>query len=152
MEACISLMIRESKVGAVATTDEAAMEYYVVKWLSKPYSLQKDKDKEGMSGVIGAGVMVADALFYNRVARAPFRYTQSRETMVVKVRYVLLTGLEMEKVSVANPLPQACNRVEAKWQKATRVSLLNHKAITEEVERHDWLEYDNNDKEESNED
>jgi hypothetical protein len=63
-------MIREGKVGAVATADEAAMGYYVVKWLSKPYSLQEDK--EGMSGVTGAGVMVAYALFYNKVGRAPF--------------------------------------------------------------------------------
>ncbi len=71
---------------------------------------------------------------------------------MVEVRYVLLTGLEMEKVSATNPLPQACNRVEAKRQKATRVSLLDHKAIMEEAERRDWLEYDDNDKEESNKD
>ncbi len=61
MEARISLMIREGEVSAVATTYEAVMGYYVVKWLSKPYSLQEDK--EGMSGVIGAGVMIAEALF-----------------------------------------------------------------------------------------
>ncbi len=61
MEARICLMIREGKVRAVATTDEAAMGYYVVKWLSKPFSLQEYK--EGMSGVISAGVMVVDALF-----------------------------------------------------------------------------------------
>jgi hypothetical protein len=107
---------------------------------------------EGMSGVIGAGVMVVDALFYNRVMCAPFWYTQSGERMVVKVRYVLLTGLEMEEVSAINILPQACNRVEAKWQKATRVTLLNHEAILEEAERHDWLEYDDNEEEESNKD
>ncbi len=72
---------------------------------------------------------------------------------MVKVRYVLLTGLEMEKVSATNPLlPQACNRVEAKRQKATRVSLLDHEAIMEEAERRVWLEYDDNDKEESNKD
>jgi hypothetical protein len=61
MEACISLMVREGEVGAVASTDEAAMGYYVVKWLSELYSLQEDS--KGMSGVIGAGVMVADAIF-----------------------------------------------------------------------------------------
>jgi hypothetical protein len=98
MEARIALMIREGKIGAVATMDEAAMEYYVVKWLSKSYSLQEDM--EGMSGVMVAGMLV-----YNRVMRAPFWYTQSEETMVVKVRYVLLTGLEMEEVSATNTLP-----------------------------------------------
>ncbi len=71
---------------------------------------------------------------------------------MVKVRYVLLTGLEMEEVSATNTLPRACNKVEAKWQKATRVSLLDHKAIMEEAERHDRLEYDNDEEEESDED
>ncbi len=37
-------------------------------------------------------------------------------------------------------------------QKATRVSLLDHEAIMEEAERCNQLEYDNNDKEESNKD
>jgi hypothetical protein len=91
MEGRIALMIREGKIGAVATMDEAAIGYYVVKWLSKPYSLQEDM--EGMSGVIGTGVMVANALFYNRMMHAPFWYMQSGERMVVEVRYVLLNGL-----------------------------------------------------------
>jgi hypothetical protein len=90
--------------------------------------------------------------FCNRVARIPFWYTQSGETAVVEVRYVLLTGLELEKVSTTNTLPLACNRVEAKGQKATKVSLLVNKAIMEEAERGYWLEYDNDDKEESNKD
>jgi hypothetical protein len=150
MEARITLMIQEGKIGAVTTTDEAAMGYYVMKWLTESYSLQEDM--EGMSGVISTGVMVANALFYNRVTRAPFWYTQSGETMVVEVRYVLLTGLEMEEVSATNTLPQACNKVEAKWRKATRVSLFDHEAIMEEAERRNWLEYDNDDEEKSNED
>ncbi len=36
MEARMSLMVREGKVGAVATADKAVMGYYLVKWLSKP--------------------------------------------------------------------------------------------------------------------
>jgi hypothetical protein len=39
MEVRITLMIREGEIGAVAKMDEAAMGYYVMKWLSKPYSL-----------------------------------------------------------------------------------------------------------------
>jgi hypothetical protein len=34
IEVRIALMIREGKIGVVATTDEAAMGYYVVKWLN----------------------------------------------------------------------------------------------------------------------
>jgi hypothetical protein len=39
MEACMSLMIREGKVGAIGMADEATMGYYVGKWLSEPYTL-----------------------------------------------------------------------------------------------------------------
>ncbi len=140
IETRISMMIKEGELGVVGTTDEAAMGYFVVRWLSEPYSLQADT--VGMSGVIGAGTMVVNAIYYNRVARAPFWYTQSGETTVIEVRFVLLTGLEVEEVSAANPLPQACNRMEATWQQACRATVFDHEAIMEEAERRDWLEYD----------
>jgi hypothetical protein len=35
----MSLMMHEGKVGAVGTTNKAVMGYYLVKWLSKPYTL-----------------------------------------------------------------------------------------------------------------
>jgi hypothetical protein len=103
IEACILMMIREGEVGAVGMTDKVAMGYYVVRWLSKPYSLQVDTD--GMAGVIGTGTMVVDAIYFNRVARAPFWYTESGEMTVVEMRHVLKSGLEMEEVSATNPLP-----------------------------------------------
>jgi hypothetical protein len=56
----MSLMMCEGQVGAVGTSDEAAMGYYLVKWLSKPYTLQGDT--EGMSGMIPTGSMVVDGL------------------------------------------------------------------------------------------
>ncbi len=70
IEVRILMMIKEGEVGAVGTTDEVAMGYYVVRWLSEPYSLQVDTD--GMAGVIGAGTMVVDAIYFNRVRRVPF--------------------------------------------------------------------------------
>jgi hypothetical protein len=134
----MSLMIREGEVGAVEMTDKAAMGYYVVKRLSEPYALQANID--GMSGVIGAGAMVSDALYFNRVEDAPYWYMQSGETMVIKVRYVLRSGLQLEEISVMNTLPQACNRLEAKWTKAVRVSLFDHDLIMEEAGKWDRLE------------
>jgi hypothetical protein len=56
----MSLMMREGQVGAVGTTDEALMGYYLIEWLSEPYTLQKDT--EGMSGMIPAKSMVVDGL------------------------------------------------------------------------------------------
>jgi hypothetical protein len=87
LEACILLMVHKGQVGAIGTTDEESMGYYVVNWFSKPYALQDDTD--GMLGIINAGVMVAEVLYFNRVQHAPYWYTQLGITMVVKVRYVL---------------------------------------------------------------
>jgi hypothetical protein len=98
-------------VGAIGTADDAAMGYYVVKWLSEPYTLQEDTDS--MSGTICAGTMVVNALYLNRVEHAPHWYMQSKETMVAEVRYVLLTGLHLLPISKTNKLQPACNRREA---------------------------------------
>ena len=116
------------------------MGYYLVKWLSEPYSLQAET--EGMSGVIGAGSMVVDAVYYNRVERAPYWYTQSGETAIVEVRHVLQTGLQLQQISATNKLPNACNRLEATRQKAVRVSPRDHDSIMEEAGKRDRLEYD----------
>lgn len=139
-EARMSLMVCEGEDGAVGTMDEAAMGYYLVKWLSEPYSLQAET--EGMSGVIGAGSMVVDAVYYNRVERAPYWYTQSGETAIVEVRHVLQTGLQLQQISATNKLPNACNRLEATRQKAVRVSPRDHDSIMEEAGKRDRLEYD----------
>jgi hypothetical protein len=126
MKARIAMIIREGKIGAVATTDKAVMGYYVVEWLTEPYSLQEDT--EGMAGMIGTGTMVADAIFYNRVGGAPYWYTQSRMKTVIEVRYVLQTGFEMDEISPKNPLPNTCSRKEAMQQKAKKyVSLITRK-------------------------
>ncbi len=67
--ACMSLMMREGRIGAVGTTDKKAMGYYLVKWLSEPYTFQEDT--EGMSGMIPVGSMVVDGLYFNRVQQVP---------------------------------------------------------------------------------
>jgi hypothetical protein len=95
-----------------------------------------------MSGVINAGMMVTDALYFNKVMRAPYWYTLLGITTVVEVRYVLQTSVQLQNVSNKIKLPQTCNRMVATWQKAVKVSLLDYKAIMEEAERCSWLEYD----------
>ena len=139
LEARMSLMIREGEVGAVGTTDNAAMGYYVVKWTSEPYALQADA--EGMSGVIADGAMVVDAVYFNRVERAPYWYTQSELMTVVEVRHVLWSGLQLKEISATNKLPLACNRLDATRKRAGKIAVEEHEAIMEEAERHDRLEY-----------
>jgi hypothetical protein len=133
-------MVREGDIGVVGTTDEAAMGYYLVKWLSEPYTLQEET--EGMSGMIGAGVMVIDALYYNRVGRAPFWCTQSKTTTVVEAKHVLQTGLTLQPISTTNMLPVTCNIAQATKLKAVKVDGNDHARIMEEAVRRDLLEYD----------
>ena len=73
LEVRMSLMILESEVEAVGSTDEAAMWYYIVQLKSEPYALQADA--EGISGIVTAGAMVVDGLYFNRVQQAPYWYT-----------------------------------------------------------------------------
>jgi hypothetical protein len=141
----MSLMICEGKVGAIGIADKATMVYYVVKWLSKPYTLQEET--EGMSGMICVGTMVANMLYFNQVERARHWYTQSNMTTVVEVRYDLLTGFQLQPISETNKLPIVCNRKEAAQKKAVKVTLLDHEVIMEEAGKRDRLEYnvDNDD-------
>ncbi len=139
MEARMSLMIWEGEVGAVRTTDNAAMGYYVVKWTSEPYALQADA--EGVSGVIAAGAMVVDAVYFNMVGRALYWYTQLELMMVIEVRHVLRSGLQMEEISATNKLPLACNRLDATRKRAVKITTHEHEAIMEEAGRQDRLDF-----------
>ena len=51
------------------------------------------------------GKMVADALYFNRVQRAPYWYMLSGENTIVEVRYVVQTGVQMQEISGVNKLP-----------------------------------------------
>jgi hypothetical protein len=72
-------------------------------------------------------------------------------TTVVEVRYVLLTGFQLQPISKTNKLPTACNRKEAAQKKAVKVTLLHHEVIMEEAGKRDRLEYDDDDSDEREE-
>jgi hypothetical protein len=72
--------------------------------------------------------------------------------MVVEVKYVLQTGLQLQPISTTNALPNACTRVEAMRKKAIKVLTLNHEAIMEEATKRDRLEYEEDDVHKSDED
>jgi hypothetical protein len=90
-----------------------------------------------MSGMIGVGMMVADMLYFNQVEGARHWYTQSNMTTVMEVRYVLLTGFQLQPISKTKKLPTACNRKDAAQKKAVKVMLLVHEVIMEEAGKRD---------------
>ncbi len=72
---------------------------------------------------------------------------------VVEIRYVLLTGFQLQPISKTNKLPMACNsnRKDATQKKAVKVMLLDHEVIMEEAGKQDRLEYDVDDDDDSDE-
>ncbi len=142
-KARMSLIVREGKIGAVGTSDEAAAGYYLVKWLSESYTLHADT--KGMSGIISAGKMVVDALYFNPVHPTQNWYTPSDITTVVEVKHILRTGLQVQPICATNALPRTCTSQEATWKKAVKVSSVDHEAIMEEASKHDRLEYEDED-------
>ena len=98
LEAHMSLIVREGKVSAAGTTDKAAMGYYLVKWLSKPYSLQEDNEGMFDEQMIFARTVMVDTLYFNWVKRAPLWFTPSGVMMVVEVKYVLRTAMQLQPV------------------------------------------------------
>ncbi len=143
IEMRIYMKMKMDDVGAIGTTDDTAMGCYLVKWLSEPYTLQADT--EGMAGMISAGAMVVDGVYFNRVERAPYWYTPSTVKAVFEMRHVLWTGLQLLDISRDNVLPNACNRMEATRRKAVKMAAYEHNKIMEEAERRDRLEYDPDD-------
>ncbi len=68
-----------------------------------------------------------------------------------EMRHVLWTGLQLLDISRENTLPNAHNRMEATRKKAVKVAAYQHNQIMEEAERRDRLEYEHEDKAESDE-
>jgi hypothetical protein len=79
-------------------------------------------------------------------------YTPSGDTTVMEVKYVLLTGLQLQPISTTNALPNNCARVEATQKKAIKVLTLDHEAIMEEATKRDRLEYEEDNVHKSDED
>ncbi len=119
------------------------MGYYIVQWKSKQYALQADV--EGISGIVTAGAMVVNGLYFNRVQRAPYWYMQLEETSIIEVRHVLRSGLQLEEICMTNKLPRACDRLEATRKNAGKFSMQEHETIMEEAERPNRLEYNDDD-------
>ncbi len=129
MEVHILLMMHMGDASAVGTMDKAAMGYYIVKWLSKPYTLQVET--EGMARMIGTGILMVKGVYYNRVEHTTYWYMLAGVRTVFEMRHVLWTGLQLLEICSKNKLPQAWNRMEATRQKTAKVASFKHDRIIE---------------------
>ncbi len=120
------------------TTVRKTLTMVGIGWMSKLYALQAET--EGVLGVIATGAMVVDMVYFNIVERAPYWYTQLDLKMVVKVRHVLWSGLQLDEISATNKLPLTCNRLDVRQKRVGKIATQEHDMIMEEAGKHDRLE------------
>ena len=135
--------IFENGFGAIMTEDEQDHGYYLVEWCGLPYTLQEDSDE------IQAGDLVCEATYLNLVERAPYWYTPSDMTTVVRLQHVVGADLEMNQPSASIKLPSNCKHKDAVRKGARRLSVYSHELLLDEINRRDALDYEEEDKEES---
>ena len=74
-------------VGAMRTNDEATQGYYLVKWITKPYTLQENTVKKGEELQRSSFVVeiICDAVFWKPVPNAIDWYTpmSNRERLIM---------------------------------------------------------------------
>ena len=135
-----SLCVEEDKIGAFQTEDPDSDGYYLVKWTSKPYRLKEARELTEYSPpiLVAKGELVADAVYFNQVPRAPRWYTPAEIATTVRLQQVILANF----VLVDNEqLPNTCNKSEAKRKGARKVSEYDHCRLLDEISRMDILEF-----------
>ena len=142
IEARMNERILIGTFGAMRTDDEATQGYYLVKWITEPYTIQEDILMKGVEPpqTAFAGEIICDALFWNPVPGAVDWYTSMRKKegmVMIRLKQVLVTGLTMMEISERNMLPKTCNRKEATNQGAMKINDDDVKEIIEGVYRRD---------------
>ena len=128
--------------GAMRTNDEATQEYYLVKLITEPYTLQKNIIMMGVEPQQSTfvGEIVCDAVIWNPVPNAIDWYTPmcKRDGMVmIRLKQVLITGVTMKIISENNMLPNKCNKKQTTNQGVVKIDDDDIREIIEEVYRRD---------------
>ena len=152
-------LIKVGGQGAFSTLDENAAGYYVVDWMSEPYTLQDDVELAEYTPAmwLKAGELVCDARYYHEVVGAkgwytPMEASEQRDT-VVRVQQVVAADLRLKPIAADNKLPSGMNKRKKELaSKLGAVRLLNadHEKMLDEICRREELEHDEG--EESSED
>jgi hypothetical protein len=140
-----SLCVQEETVGAFRTEDPDSDGYYLVKWTSTPYRLEEVRKLTEYDPpiLVPKGELVADALYFNQVARAPRWYTPATIATTVRLQQVILTDLVMydESESSIFCLPNTCNKREARVKGAQKVSEFDHDRLLDEISKMEVLDF-----------
>jgi hypothetical protein len=138
------LCVREGENGAFRTEDPDADGYYLVKWTSTPYKLPEARELREYNPpiLVPKGELVADAVYFSKVPRAPRWYTPTVEiSTTVRLQQVILAELLLCNESEESRLPNACNKTEARSKGAQKISEQDHGRLLDEITRMEILEF-----------
>ena len=146
----IAEQIEIGNFGAFATLDEDADGYYLIKFTSKPYTLQAAVELKMYDPPIRieTGELVCDAEYFNKVPGASLWYTATAAqdaVTVVRVQQVVAADLKPAAISEENKLPIGMskkNKADATKKKAVKISAEEHEVILDEICRREELEHE----------
>ena len=129
--------------GALATDDNSVkVGYYILKWTSCPYHLQKDitVDTFDPPMVLHAGDVVCEAVYLNPVFFTKFIYTHSDAkdmSTIVLLKHVVDSNIDIKLIRNKDDLPQGMKRHygQIENKNAILLSEVTHQNILDEIER-----------------
>ena len=139
-----SLNVEEQNVGAFQTEDPDSDGYYLVKWTSQPYRLEENRELTEYNPpiLVPKGELVADAVYFNPVPRAPRWYTPSGTSTTVRLQQVIEANLKVgSELNGSSILPNLCNKTEARRKGALRVSEHDHGCLLDEISRMEIIDF-----------
>ena len=134
--------IRIGTFGTMITNNEATQGYYLVKWITEPYTVHENTVMKGVEPqhTTFSREIICDAMFWNPVPNVTDWYTPiSKEEGLVMIRLkdMLITGVTMKKISDKNMILNECNKKKEASQEAMNIDDDNVWKIIEETYRRD---------------
>ena len=138
-----SLCVQEDNVGAFLTEDPDSDGYYLVRWTSTPYRLEEARNLTEYDPpiLVPKGGLVADAVYFNQVPRAPRWYTAAAISTTVRLQQVIIADLTLFDEMEGSRLPNTCNKTEARRKGAQKVSEHDHGRLLDEISRMEIIEF-----------
>jgi hypothetical protein len=140
--------VEEGKYGAVNTDDPNADGYYLVEFLGKPFQVVENAyylEEYTPPQRVEQGEYLCDAVYLNKVPGARLWYTPSSDHTKVRISQLLATNLSLESESEANPLPNNCQKVEARRLGAKKVTIESHLGLLDEISRREIIQIEEDD-------
>lgn len=141
----IASTIAESSYGAVNTEDPQTDGYYIVKFISSPYTLQNDVVVNGDR--ISSGMLVCDAEYLSPAFKGSNWYVTpigGTISVIIQMSKVLISNIDVKVVTERSQLDRdmkSLSNADILSKKPFKLSDNDKKTIIDEIRRREAMEY-----------